>query len=449
VLQVLLLVGCRGPEIGPGVEAERTQVVVVGAGLSGLGAARTLHDAGVDVIVVEARDRIGGRIHTDRATFSVPVERCANWLEGASDRNPLTAVVRAAGVQTRVSDYDDAQLYRPDGTELPKRADLDGYRRWTEQLAVVQAQKFGWPVGTSVQEAQDRIGWLDGLSDDEVLGTRAHWWWENEASYAADRSQMDVRAWWEEDDYPGPYELYTSGADGIVDHLASAPDPLDVRLEEGVTAIAYGAEGVTVTTWNGTFEADRVVVTVPLAVLKAGSIAFEPALEQDRQEAIDRLGVGMLAKVFLEFPTAFWPDRDFFVLLDEVDAGNWEVTNLAVGGGPPILSMLASGSHGYHIEQLAPEDAVAEALASVRTVWPEAPDPVATLVTNQDQDEFQLGSYLFVPTGASLDDIDTVARPIGDRVFFAGEHTNRVRFGWAHGAYETGLWVADAILALE
>jgi polyamine oxidase len=157
---------------------------------------------------------------------------------------------------------------------------------------------------------------------------------------------------------------------GYSEVLAELDAGYAINLETTVSSIDHGGDTVVVTTSAGTFEADAVVVTVPLGVLKAGSIAFSPALSEAKLGSIDRLGMGLLDKVYLRFDEVFWePDVEFigYVGPERDRYASW--LNLAKYTGEPILMAFNAGSAADEIELASDEEIVADAVATLRRMY--------------------------------------------------------------------------------
>lgn len=294
-------------------------VIVVGAGVSGLGAAERLHDNGVDVVVVEGRDRVGGRTWTD-TSLGAAVDLGASWIHGVSG-NPLTDLADSAGIERAPTDYDNLIVRGVDGTVVED------------------------------DEVTDELFVVTGV----------------EQEYAADLGDLSPEALEEGGDLVGGDVVFPDGYVQIVDELLTG---YDVATGEVVTSVRHGADGVTVVTTTGERSADAVIVTVPLGVLKAGSIEFDPALPDEKLGAIDRLGMGLLDKVYLRFDEVFWdpgvefiahagPSRDRFV--------SW--VNIAFYTGAPILMAFNAASAAEAVEELSDDEIVAEAMQTLRRMY--------------------------------------------------------------------------------
>jgi monoamine oxidase len=225
----------------------------------------------------------------------------------------------------------------------------------------------------------------------------------------------------------------------LADHLARN---LTIRLGAVVTRITHGGPGVRVETAQQVFDADRVIVTVPLGVLKAGAIVFDPPLPEAKRRAIDRLGFGLLDKVVLTFDEPFWPQGHDML---GIAGRNPPVSDLVDGSrftDVPLLVGLRGGANAL-VRERDPDDlTVGQVLTALR-----APEPVGVLVTRWAADPFARGSYSFLAVGAGPDDQEALAAPVGDRLAFAGEATHSEFFATVHGAYLSGLREADRILA--
>ena len=219
---------------------------------------------------------------------------------------------------------------------------------------------------------------------------------------------------------------------------------------------------------------DFVVSAVPLGVLKASvgesndsKIEFQPPLPFIKVDAINAVGFGLVNKVFIQFPFAFWT-RDDVVGPNQTQFGNASGINqhiylfLDVGKtlsssekeAPAILMTLISGSEAVVLEQLSQDDVVKQIMTTLRTLFSEidVPDPVTFKVTRWGSDKFARGSYMFLPPGSTDEDFETLQSPVngnGDsilleqsisetmRLFFAGEHTTSLFPSMAHGAMRT------------
>ena len=220
-----------------------------------------------------------------------------------------------------------------------------------------------------------------------------------------------------------------------------------MRLNQGVRAVRVTGDEVLVMTDSGTERADAVVVTVPLGVLREGAIRFEPPLPSEKIEAISGLEMGTLNKVIFKFPTPFWSgDGQTFQYLSETRGEFPLIIDWHAASGNPALILFTGGAYALAMEEREDARVTADAMRVVRTCFGTgAPDPTGVLIQRWSQDPHTRGSYSFVPVGSSPDARDALAQPVNDRLFFAGEATNRRNPATVHGAYESGLRVANQV----
>ena len=428
------------------------RVAVVGAGLAGLVAARTLAEHDVEVVVIEARDRIGGRCWTKDG-----VDMGAHWIHG-TEGNPVTNLAReyslatlfVGGDSSYSGGWDHLAMYGPHGLLSPeeKLRSILAADEVRDELDVARRAALGnGKIDRSMHEAVQEI--LSQRQVDETDRRSIEWHLALSArdDCAADDSGLSF-LWWDDG-----YEVYGYGdsvfTDGYVALIRALGLGLDIRLEHVVREIDYASEGVTVRTNIEDFDVDAVIITLPLGVLQQGSVSFSPVLPAEKQAAIAQLGMGTLAKVVLRFDQVFWP-RDQYVfgyLVEPVNGHPTMLINLWKTHRIPALVLLAGGSLGKQLESDSLESATAWAMHAVRNVFgADAPDPTSVHRTNWHLDPFARGAYSYVAVGSTPADINTLAEPVDGRVFFAGEATYRHHWAGAHGAVASGYREAARLL---
>ena len=445
-LSAALLAGCRdgGRKRGPtAADDPSTHVIVVGAGVAGLTTARVLQDAGVQVTLVEARDRIGGRVHT-ADIGGAPVDFGAAWLHGIQD-NPVADLMDAHGLgYTRdrlpwshvYDEQDDEQLGASAWNALDRHTDgfFDSLRGLRGALG----------PDASVAEGRDLYIDDEGLRGREArLAAFAIDQWVVELEYAGPVDQTALSWIGEEGGLRGGDHFPTGGYGGMIAALAEGLDPL---LGRPVRAIRHDEAGVEVDAGGETLVGTHVVVTVPLGVLRSGAITFDPPLSTARTAALDRLQMGNLEKVVLRWDRPWWTGGISAVSADDDGAFPefYDVSDIA--GGPALVCLYGgrfsrAAQAGWSDAQLV--DGALDMLAAATGL--DVPAPSATAVTHWTTDPFAGGSYSFVPTGASREDIDQLGIPETERLRFAGEHTLFRYYGNVHGAMLSGLREAEAL----
>jgi monoamine oxidase len=255
---------------------------------------------------------------------------------------------------------------------------------------------------------------------------------------------------WIEDERPfdGEDHLILDGYSPIIQDLAK---DVAIHLNTQALHIEYETNGVKVITNKGPFEADLAIITVPLGVLKSQQITFVPPLPDDKIQAIKRLKMGVFNKIALKFPHIFWPtDRQYFNYLALHSPASAWLYNYAFFFKAPVLVSFMGGESATAYEQLSDEALIKTLMEPLKALFGDKiPFPDAMVRTRWAQDPFSLGSYSYVPVGASGNDYDILSQPVGNKLFFAGEATSRQWPGMTHGAYLSGKREAMRIIELS
>jgi polyamine oxidase len=415
-------------------------VVVVGAGVAGLAAAHELTRAGAQITVLEARDYIGGRTVTVQRD-GVAIDLGASWIHGV-DGNPVTELVESAGIQTIATDLAASIVYDPaDPTGLVDEVVL---ARAAARLNGAVTAGYDTDIEQSMRAVVEQAA--AGAPDDQArlvrhLATTAI---ENEYAGSID----ELSAWWfdEAGEFRGGDAMIAGGYGQVPALLAEG---LDVRLGADVTSVRWSADTVTVQTATESFEADAVVVTVPLGVLQAATITFDPPLPAAQQTAIARLGMGVLNKVILRFDAVFWDDTvDWIGIVTPVGLDPWvDWVTLGRPNIAPVLMGFAAGDWGRQVDQLTDAQVLASALATLRSAYPDAPEPIEAIVTRWGADPHSRGSYSFAAVGSDPSMRNDLAAPAGERLHLAGEATSREHPSTVHGALLSGRRAAENVLS--
>ncbi|XVE86233.1 hypothetical protein DITRI_Ditri18aG0019000 [Diplodiscus trichospermus] len=434
-------------------QARSPSVIVIGAGMAGVAAAHALHEASFQVTVLESRDRIGGRVHTDYS-FGFPVDLGASWLHGVSKENPLASIIgrlglplyRTSGDNSVLYDHDleSYALFDTDGHQVPqdlvtkvgeafervlKEASTDKVREeHSEDISISRAFSIVFERNPELR--------LEGLAH-KVL----QWYLcRMEGWFAADADTISLKGWDQEELLPGGHGLMVRGYLPVINTLAKG---LDIRMSHRVTKIVRRYNGVKVTVEDGsTFVADAAVIAVPLGVLKAKSIKFEPRLPEWKEAAIDDLGVGIENKIILHFDKVFWPNVEFLGVVAESTYDCSYFLNLHKATGHSVLVYMPAGQLARDIEKMSDEAAADFAFMQLMKILPEASAPIQYLVSRWGTDINTLGSYSYDAVGKPHDLYERLRIPV-DNLFFAGEATSVSYPGSIHGAFSTGQMAAE------
>jgi monoamine oxidase len=404
-------------------------VVIIGAGAAGLAAARRLQDKGASFRLLEAKPHIGGRTVTDSVTLGAPVDLGAHWLHSPS-LNPLTPLVDRYKFHVKQG-AEDFRIAR-NGSILAgaeHQACFDYVDHCFDKIAAVGEGDHDCPVS-------------------ELFPFRGKWHDFFEANFIAKQgmplarcSALDfARYVWEGDDWPV--------LDGYGALIARHAQGIPVELETPVTRLSWGGKaGVAVETPRGTIEARAAIVTVSTGVLAAEVIRFAPSLPDWKLEAIADLPLGSCNKVALGFTRNPFGDLDTVMLMPDLGPDQSVEFVLREGGRNIVTTML----NGPFAKELAAEGARAMADYALTQLAAIFGNDVKRCVTDRlvfadwDHDPWIAGCYAGARVGRYHARAE-LARPIENRLFFAGEATHDRYMGDVHGAHLSGEAAADAAL---
>ena len=406
-------------------------VAIIGAGAAGLAAGLTLQAAGKSFIVLEARNRVGGRAHTD-TSLGLPFDMGAHWLHSAR-QNPFTAIADKLGLAYR-SDID----WGPDhATRLGKGGPLP---------AAEQAEAMDY-IETVLNAAHDAGAAGRDVAFSDFMDPRNRWntltrqlMGQITSRDPEQCSTLDFARY----DFEGGDFPVEQGYGALV---ASNAAGLPVTLSSPVTRIDWSGPGVRIETVKGTITASTIVLAVPVNVLIAGGIRFDPALPADLMAAFHDCPMGVSEKLAILLDR---PIDGFGHIYGDVtfDDPAKQPFNLHINPfGRPLLVSHYGGSHGAVLDKLD-DDALADLAmeAMVEAFGAEIRKRVVkTLRTHWASDPYTLGGYSHASPGSAASRLK-FAEPVGDRIFMAGEHCSIPFYSTVHGAHLSGIAAAEKAL---
>ena len=405
---------------------EHIDTIVIGAGVAGLTAARLLARAGRSVVVLEARDRVGGRVWTERGDGLV-TDLGASWIHGVTG-SPVAEAAEAFGMRTVEFTVGG---YQPDGRPIAYYGP-DG-----ERLSDASAQRFADDVRAVDAALVEVIAASepDASYRDVTELALARQAWDVERirrvrEFLEHRAEEQYGAWIEDlaahglddDSIDGDEVVFPDGYHRLPERLAHG---LDIRREHVVSRVRWSTDGIAVTTDRGEFTARNAIVTVPVGVLQSDDFVIEPPLPEPVAGALDRLAMNAFEKVVLRFPTRFWDDGVYAIRQQGPESRSWhswyDLTELH---GTPTLLTFAAGPTARQTREWSDERVVESVLAQLRRLYGERVEqPSHAHVTAWQDDPFARGSYAYMTVGSTTADHDDLAIPVGGVLHLAGEAT--------------------------
>lgn len=423
-------------------------ITIIGAGISGLVVAKALQNAGYKVVILEARDRIGGRILTEKVGDAT-IDLGAAWMHGTRG-NPVTKYAKSHDLIYSKYDLTFDRIYDTSIGRIKEANKWDGYKPYS--FIQKAAYKGNFPIDSNIsfeQGLQQAFAADKKLSEEERRLYR--FTLENVFSSAGGpikEMSSESLILGKKRAYAGKDMVFTGGYKILIESLAKG---LDIRTGTIVSKIDYSGQEVVIETNQEIFKSDKVLVTLPLGVLKSGDVSFTPALPQEKQDAIDKLGVCSFEKVVMTFDKKYWDGKINHTLLHISEFGENRAYPFFVdfsdyAGAPTLICILSGGFARKTVTTLDDAQIVNNTVKVLRTMLGNSlPNPVATQVTNWTNDPFSKGSYNYFKIGSSKKDMEALAKPVNDKLLFAGDATIEPNYHTVPGAFLSGIREAKRI----
>lgn len=437
-------------------------VIVIGAGIAGLAAAQALTKAGVSVKVLEARDRIGGRLKIDNS-LGVPIDLGASWVHGASG-NPVSDALNL--VNTKLTHYDDTGC----DPECPS------------ELVFFDEQGAEIADTTSISKAFEKVlcglhtlgamSEVDALIDDQTLPAGFKDWamkrvgiWEG-----IEAEKIRVSDWPEDGDLIGDQYFVAGSHEQLLEHLSK---DLDILTQHCVEQVIQSSDQIQIQGRGGVhffdsskkvcadrkalprplksnsiFEecANAIIITTPMACLQKGQIEFHPPLPSETQQAINAFGAGLLNKVILLFEEVVWPENATAIFdLNNNPSQFYGFINLYPIHGIPALLTFTHGNLGREIEGWTDQQIANNALDQLQQLYPKA-QLTDSLITRWASEEFSNCSYSYVRHEAQ-NPFKVIQKGVNQQIFFAGEACDEEHLGTTFGAYQSAMAAVSTVLS--
>lgn len=413
-------------------------VAVIGGGISGLAASKKLKEKGFTVIILEAQEKVGGRMRTDRS-LGVAFDEGASWIHGPN-RNPITNLASQSGANTFLTSDDSVEVFDTNGTAYSDTVLTNAENQFKSALNAVRN------AGTKKQSFQTIFNSLYPTQANDRL-------WKYmlsaflEFNTGGDISKLSSKFFDDDEEYNGEDVIITNGYDKVTDFLAQG---LDIRLNTRVTAINYSNAKVNITTDGNNIEADYIIVSVPLGVLKNNAITFTPALPTNKINSINNTNIGNVNKFLLVWSTPFWDTNLQYIGYTPETKGKFNYfLNIKKFTPSNGLMTFAFGDYATVTESLTDNQVINEIMLNLKSIYGNSiPNPTNFLRTKWGQNINSFGAYSYPTNGSTSGDFDTLANEVNNKLFFAGEHTERKYRGTVHGAYLSGIREADKIIDL-
>lgn len=437
-----MLVSCKKESL-IGEDHFKGKVIVIGAGAAGVYAAQLLLKYGIDITILEATANAGGRIVTDTTSFGIPVEPGASYLRGKrsvfydlAEHTFPGKLRRSTGTGRYLL---DGQLrnrtYLRESVDLAGEGEtlfqiIDSFASYPGTNMTVEQYLKDFPLENRFMPiAEGMIGNKYG-ADNAGLGMLAMKEMATEFSSGNDEYLLNEYTLW---------NVFETAFDKAMDKII---------FNKPVSRVDYTGAQITVTTEdNSTYQADRVLVTIPLGVLKSGPLVFTPGLPSTKTTAIQQIGMGVGYSILLQYSEAFW-QADTGNIYGGSVAPEYRIVPPEKSVGRHLISAVVAGTPATQLNGLSPVEIAGRLVTELNQLYPgsNAGYTGKYLVKNWTEDPYIRGLFS-VPNPESTGQRQALADPVNGKVFFAGEATNyNGHAGTVQGAMESAYRAVEEIL---
>jgi monoamine oxidase len=402
-------------------------IVIVGAGAAGIGAARRLAASGLTLLVLEALPRAGGRAWTRQAA-GVPLDLGCGWLHSA-DRNPWTRIAEEAGFAVESGQTAWGTQFRDLGFSRAERDKARlAFERWSERIAGTPPASDS--AADALEPGEPWFAYLQALSSfisgDELERISA----KDYGAYDAASTDCNWRV-------PAGYGTLIT---------ASLPAHCELRLSTLVNSISLDERRIALRTPAGTVRARAVIITVSSNVLAGNSTAWPSALDPWR-DAAARLPLGSNEKLFLQIvgDSPFAPESHVLGNLNDASTGSYYIRPF----GWPVIECFFGGAGARAVAKGGVEGGFERAIDQLVNLFGSAVRRnLKPLIASNWAGTASIGGAYSHALPGQADARLALARPLDGRLFFAGEATHTSDFSTAHGAFQSGVRAAEEAIGV-
>jgi len=437
ILSVIGYLSLSKGSLGNNQNLAGKNVIVIGAGISGLVAASTLVQQAANVIILEAKNYIGGRIKTDRS-LGASFEHGAGWIHGPSKENPIRNLADHSNSSLFITDDDSTELFNLSGDDI----DEDVWDEIEEIWEEIMYEEISTYTEGSILDA------INEYDPDIWRDPNLRWVFSayTEFDYGGPVQEISAGLINEMKGFSTADVIFKNGYDKIINLLANN---LRIQTNSIVKSVNYSTpKNITVSTPSKNYECDYLICAVPLGVLKSNFIEFNPILPKYLLDSIEKVGFGTVTKLALKFKDQFWDSDVQYYYTVAKETGRWPVwLNYRPFSREKILMGLCMGDYARKADSMSKQELTEDGLEVLKNVWEDNVGEVQhVLRTSWLNDPFTKGAYSFPKVDNSKADFENLAEPLDNKLFFCGEHTNLKYLATTHGAFFSGIRAAKEVI---